>query len=191
MTRPSPEKIVVGILQTTWQAVNATDERLKGANPHLADLREGLGSLGTQDLVKLFTGEDIEGAEAFAGVADSLKLWSGEEAALGLHRIARDLYVERQNQAVRDILGGSAVRVTRLEGARPRALATHPEDGFTAVDEPVMGTFVEVMAEHGRIGVGIRPRDPFEETVKPRWIAHVIGPDDEPQLDIKITSRGK
>lgn len=192
MSSQSPEQAVISILQTTKDFVDASKEQFPdNKNSFEGSLDEVIGHLSMTNLARLGTRQSLQGGPEVVDAVSMMNEWARDETRLALGLKARRLYIARRNEALGELLEGTAVTIMRRPDAAPLSLATNPRDGFTPVEGPVTGTFIRANAEHGALGIGVRKADhAFIGPSEPLWIAHVLTPDYESQLDITIERAG-
>lgn len=189
MSSLSPEATAITILQTTQHFVRLSKEQIPDdKNPLEQDLTDALERLSIDNLLRLGTKQPLSRRPGVEDAIGSMNLWAREETQLDIGRKARQLFVARQNEALTELVKGREVTISRLDGATPRALATHSFDGFQPVEGPVSNNFVTPVAEYGRLDLGVVPTEiPIGGSMShSRWIAHVINGAGEPQLGIRI-----
>ncbi len=183
----SPEQQVINRLRATQQVVRLHKASFaEGRNPLEEELEETLAQLDTSNLERLAVKSSLIGGGEVDGQVDRLNQWAREETRLGIGQRALRIFIAGQNQAISELLEGRKVTISRIEGASPRSLATHPIDGFQPVDGPVSSNFVTPIAQHGGLELGIVPTPAEGLTSHSQWLAHIINEAGDPQLGILI-----
>jgi hypothetical protein len=200
MSQGSPEAgsdVIVSVidrLRVTNQLKAMHRQQFGDANPLEPELEAALDEFSLDNLGRLAIGQPLHGGETVRDLGATLDRWANQDKRRDLGARALERFAVRQNEIISEQLRGQLITVTRLEGAGPRALATHPFDGMQPVDDPLTMVFRDVHAMTGRLGLGTRPLETNSTdrppTLEPEVYAFVLDQNNQEQLGLVLAGPG-
>ena len=179
------EQKVFGIYTATQEVIKASDEKLADGIDGADTLEAAIGALSTETLADLAKRTPLQalGPDSLK-VIDAKNTWSVGSATLQLAKLARPLYIEAQNQALRELLEGMQITASIPEDGHRYSITTHPDKDLAPVPSPVTG----VIHPANKTTYGHLVMSPLDaEPGSPwQWNVHLLDIHGAPQVDLAI-----
>jgi hypothetical protein len=186
--QPPLEKMVFDIFIATQKVLDLGYRRFQtGENgTYDQDLEEAASRLSPQNVVRLVTGQSVTDREGngVKELTDSMDTYLSEEKGRKFYKIGRPIYIAIQNEAVKRLLTDKKVSADRLPNSSSAMMASrHGHYQGNLPDSIIGGLFYKPDVENKCL-ILTPPTLPLD--LANQWNIPLLGPDNTPQVDIKI-----